>query len=101
MRTRYIQDKKGRLIQVDQNWTPEPRSDYHIMPDIKPYKSMADGTMVTSRSVQREMLARNNCIQIGNDSSLYRKPQPIQPPPGLKEKVIRAVELQEAKARRR
>ncbi len=100
MRTRYIQDKNGHLVQVDENWTPEPQSDYHIMPDIKPYRSMADGTMVTSRSTQREMLARNNCIQIGNDSSLKRPPKPIQPPPGLKEKIIRAVEQQESKSRR-
>jgi len=99
MRTRYVQIR-GELVQVDDSWTPEPRSDYHIMPDIKPYRSMADGTMVTSRSKQREMLARNNCIQIGNDSSLYRKPKPLQSPPGLKEKIIRAVEIQESKLRR-
>ena len=100
MRTRYIQDAKGHLVQVDENWTPEPRSDYHIMPDIKPYRSMADGTMVTSRASQREMLARNNCIQIGKDSSLFQERKPLQSPPGLKEKIIRAVEQQESKLRR-
>jgi hypothetical protein len=100
MRTRYIQDSKGRLIQVDENWTPEPRSDYHIMPDIKPYRSMADGSLVNSRSAHREMLKRNNCFEVGNDSSLYKPRKPLQPPPGLKEKIIRAVELEERKSRR-
>jgi hypothetical protein len=37
------------------------------MPDIKPYRSMADGTIVGSRSTHREMLARNNCIEVGNE----------------------------------
>ena len=100
MRTRYVQDPKGNLVQVDENWTPEPRFDYHIMPDIKPYRSMADGTWVTSRSTQREMLQRNNCEQIGKDSSLFQPRKPIGSPPGLKEKIIRAVEMQESKLRR-
>jgi len=101
MRTRYIQDAKGRLIQVDETYIPEPRADYHIMPDIKPYRSMADGTLVTSRSRHREMLKRNNCFEVGNDSSLFKPRQPLQPPPGLKEKIIRAVNQVEDRQRRR
>ena len=99
MRTRYVQIN-GELVKVSDDWVPEPRSDYHIMPDIKPYRSMADGTMVTSRSTQREMLARNNVMQIGRDSSLLKPRKPLQSPPGLKEKIIRAVENQESKLRR-
>lgn len=60
----------------------------HIMPDIKPYQSMIDGTMITSRSQHREHLREHNCEEVGNDSSLYRKPKPIEPPPGLKERLI-------------
>ena len=100
MRTRYIQDTKGRLVRVDETYIPEPRADYHIMPDIKPYRSMADGTVVNSRSSHREMLKRNNCFEVGNDSSLFKGRKPLQPPPGLKEKIIRAVELEERKLRR-
>jgi len=99
MRTRYVQIN-SELVKVPDDWVPEPRSDYHIMPDIKPYRSMADGTMVTSRSTQREMLARNNVMQIGRDSSLFKPRKPLQSPPGLKEKIIRAVENQESKLRR-
>lgn len=100
MRTRYVQ-MDGNLVKVDLDWVPEPRSEFHIMPDIKPYRSMADGTIVTSRSKHREMLSRNNCIEVGNDSSLKRPPKPQQSPPGLKEKVIRAVEQYEQKQRYR
>ena len=101
MRTRYIQDKNGHLVEVEENWTPEPLSDYHIMPDIKPYISMADGTLVTSRSRHREMLKRNNCFEVGNDSSLFKGYKPPQPPPGLKEKIIRAVNEVESRVRRK
>ena len=100
MRRRYIQQPNGHLVEVDESYLPEPRADHHIMPDIKPYRSMADGTWVTSRSTHREMLKRNNCFEVGNDSSLHKPRKPLQPPPGLKEKIIRAVEIEKSKLRR-
>lgn len=39
-----------------------------IMPDIKPYKSMIDGHMVTSRSHHRTHLRDHDCIEVGNES---------------------------------
>jgi hypothetical protein len=99
VRTRYVQIK-GELVKVEKDWTPEIRHDYHVMPDIKGYRSMADGTWVGSRSTHREMLSRNNCIEVGNDSSLKRPPKPLESPPGLKEKIIRAVNEVESRARR-
>lgn len=59
-----------------------------IMKDIDPYKSMIDGSMITSRSHHREHLRMHGCVEIGNDSSLSRKPQPLQAPPGLKETLV-------------
>ena len=100
MRRRWVYDKNGRAIEVTQDWRPEPRSDYHIMPDIKPYQSMIDGREITSRSKHREHLRAHNCVEIGNDSSLSKKPKPLQSPPGLKEKIIRAVNQVEARSRR-
>jgi len=99
MRRRWVYDKNGHAVEVTQDWRPEPRSDYHIMPDIKPYKSMIDGREITSRSKHREHLRENNCVEIGNDSSLYQKPKPLQSPPGLKEKIIRAVNQVEQRRR--
>ena len=96
MRTRYIQQSNGHLVQVDEKWTAEPRSEYHIMPDIQPYRSMIDGREVTSRSKHREHLRANGCFEVGNDSSLKATPKPLQSPPGLKEKIIRAVNMVES-----
>jgi len=100
MRRRWVYDKNGRAIEVTQDWTPEPRADHHIMPDIKPYRSMIDGREITSRSRHREHLRAHNCVEVGNDSSLSKPPKPLQPPPGLKEKIIRAVEQVESRQRR-
>jgi hypothetical protein len=70
------------------------------MPDIQPYKSMIDGREITSRSRHREHLRQHGCVEVGNDSSLTRPPKPIQSPPGLKEKIIRAVNQVEDRKRR-
>ena len=46
----------------------EPRSDAPmVMGDIKPYQSMIDGTMITSRSQHREHLKAHGCIELGNE----------------------------------
>jgi hypothetical protein len=38
-----------------------------VMPDIQPYQSMIDGSMITSRSRHREHLQANGCIEVGNE----------------------------------
>ena len=101
MRRRFIYPGNGQEpFEVGEDYTPEPLSTYHIVADIEPYRSMADGSIVSSRSHHREMLRRNNAVEIGNDSSLYKPRQPIKSPPGLKEQVIRAVEQVERQRRR-
>lgn len=40
----------------------------YIMPDIAPYKSMADGTMITGRAMHREHLRKHNCFEVGNET---------------------------------
>jgi hypothetical protein len=61
------------------------------MGDIKPYKSMIDGSMIGSRSHHREHLRQHGCVEVGNDSSLKRERGPLQSPPGLKEAIARNV----------
>jgi hypothetical protein len=90
VRRRYIQIK-GELVEVTPDYVPEPRADIHIMPDIKPYRSMADGSMITSRSKHREHLKVHNCIEIGNETK-HLQPKPITSPPGLKDAIIQATE---------
>jgi len=45
-----------------------------IIDDIKPYKSMATGEMITSRSKHREHLRVHGCQEIG-DQTQYLQPQ--------------------------
>ncbi len=99
MRSRWIQ-LNGELHKVDPDWTSEPRSDVHIIGDIAPYRSMVDGSIITSRSHHREHLRQHNCVEVGNDSSLWKKPEPLKSPPGLKDDIIRAVNDVERRLRR-
>lgn len=88
MKRRFVQIN-GELIEVDQDYAGEPRGAHYVMPDIQPYTSMIDGSTITSRSHHREHLKAHGCIEIGNDSSVLNpKPQPIKPPPGLKQTLI-------------
>lgn len=92
MTRRFIQ-RDGKLYEIGKDFMPEPRSIApEIMPDITPYKSMLDGSAITSRSHHREHLRQHGCIEVGNDSSLGRTERPpLQPPPGLKEQIAERV----------
>lgn len=62
-----------------------------VMGDIQPYKSMIDGSLITSRSHHREHLRAHGCVEVGNDSSVLNpKKRPLESPKGLKEAIIRA-----------
>lgn len=84
-RFRYDYNLK-EMVEIE---TRESQSGVQIMNDIKPYVSMIDGSIITSRSKHREHLRQHNCIEVGNDSSLYKPRKPLAPPPGLKETLIR------------
>lgn len=43
-----------------------------IMPDIGPYRSMLDGSIIEGRAQHRKHLHRHNAVEIGNDSSLLK-----------------------------
>jgi hypothetical protein len=48
--------------------TRDAKGSYHyVQPDIQPYKSMVDGSMITSRSQHRRHLKANGCEEVGND----------------------------------
>ena len=101
-RRRFVA-RDGELVEIPLDYQPEPRADYHVMPDIQPYKSMIDGREITSRSRHREHLRDHGCEEVGNDSSVLN-PKPykgLKSPPGLKEHIIRAVNEHEEKQRRR
>ena len=51
---------------------------HYVQGDIAPYKSMIDGSMITSRSIHRRHLKANNCEEVGNDDPAkhIRREQP-------------------------
>jgi hypothetical protein len=87
---RYIQDPiTHELIPADQ-YESRNESGIHVMGDIQPYRSMIDGSIITSRSKHREHLRAHGCIEVGNDNSVLKaQRKPLDSPKGLKETLIR------------
>ncbi len=102
MRRRYVV-RDGELVEVSLDYAAEPRVEAaSVMGDIQPYRSMIDGSMISSRSRHREHLKAHNCVEVGNDSSIKNvAPRPIAPPPGRKEHIIRAANEVKERLRRR
>ncbi len=97
MRKRYLYDGSGGLLYAQEGDSVildrrelSIEAGYYVMPDIQPYKSMIDGHMVNSRSDHRRHLKVNGCIEVGNDSGLTKRPQPMKSPPGLKDEILKA-----------
>lgn len=99
MKRRFVQIN-GELVEVGEDYIPEPRAEFHVMGDIQPYRSMVDGTLITSRSRHREHLRDHGVVEVGNDP-LVMNPQyrGLQSPPGLKDKIVRAYQQQMEKRR--
>lgn len=89
MRRSFIQ-VNGVLYEKGAEPIREPQAPM-VMADIKPYKSMIDGSEITSRSRHREHLRLHLCVEVGNETK-YLQPKPLTSPPGLKETIIRATE---------
>lgn len=62
-----------------------------VMGDIQPYKSMATGEMITSRSRHREHLKQHGLIEVGNETKYISQQKKPEPPKGLKEAIARQV----------
>ncbi len=89
MRRRFIQIN-GELVEVTE---AVDLPVHEVMTDIKPYKSMITGEMITSRSQHREHLRKHGFREVGNDTSLH-KPytgMPDTSPQKRKEILIREV----------
>jgi len=71
VRGRFIQDETGKLVPEDE-YVPPQRTGPDILPDITPYRSMATGEMITSRSRHREHLKRHGLIEVGNENPRTR-----------------------------
>ena len=57
-------------------WMPEGSftpGGYTVLPDIAPYKSVIDGSVIGSRSTHRAHLREHNCIEVGNERPTPRR----------------------------
>lgn len=82
----------GELVFAREDLPAERNANkHHVMPDIQPYRSMIDGSIINSRSQHRAHLKAHGCVEIGNDSSVMQpKVKPLAPPPGLKDHLVRS-----------
>lgn len=92
-RFRWSDDQK-RLVPIEEWHDSSPDVGYTVIKDIEPYQSMIDGSLITSRSKHRQHLKDHGCVEVGNDSSLYKPKKPLQSPPGLTDSIRKAVEQQ-------
>lgn len=72
MRTRYVW-RDGEMIEIAVA-TPGAEPKIQVVSDIGGYKSMADGSWISSRSQHREHLKRHNCFEVGNEMPKARQP---------------------------
>jgi hypothetical protein len=77
-----------------------PKDEYHeivhaaapmVMGDIQPYKSMATGELINSRSKHREHLKQHGLVEVGNETKYISQRKSPEPPKGLKESIARQV----------
>lgn len=80
-------------VAYEKGTEPMTRQFHDVMPDIEPYQSMITGELITSRSKHREHLRKHGYQEIGNDSSIHKRPTkfPDAAPQKRKELLISQV----------
>lgn len=73
MRTTYVQIN-GELVEKSRYYGDQMSA--MVIPDIQPYRSMIDGSMIEGRSQHRAHLKQHNCIEVGNESMESKAPIP-------------------------
>lgn len=68
----YVFDKSsGEMVEKG----ARQRSNHHqVMSDLTPYRSMIDGSVISSRSTHRTHLRDHGCIEVGNETMENVKP---------------------------
>ena len=87
MRKSYVQ--VGGVLYEKGTEPQEPLAPM-VIGDIKPYQSMIDGRMITSRSQHREHLKANKCVEIGNETKYLQPKERQEIRPEARKELIRA-----------
>ena len=91
MRRRYIQiPGTGELVPAEEYAKPTPRV-HMIAGDIKPYRSMQTGEVISSRSKHREHLKRHGLIEVGTEIKAAMTHNPKRPDRELRRRQIAEV----------
>lgn len=85
MRKTYVY-VDGKLVEKGSDEHLDKLYGPYVMPDIQPYKSMIDGSMIASRSRHREHLQQHGCIEVGNESMETK----LAPPKDTRKEVMRS-----------
>lgn len=64
MKRRFVQID-GELVEVTPGYSAAPRADYHVMPDIEPFKAN-DGAEIKGRAHWREHLKATGALEMGH-----------------------------------
>lgn len=70
-----------------------------VMPDIQPYKSMIDGSIINSRSTHRDHLRSHGCVEVGNETK-YVTAAPPKKEVDWKPEIIKQIHHAKEQARR-
>ena len=87
MTTRKFVQINGVLYERGKEPLPEGPM---VIGDIKPYRSMIDGSMITSRSQHREHLRVHGCVEIGSETKQLQPSGPVDVNPQGRKELIRA-----------
>ena len=95
MRRRFIYHN-GEAIEVGLDYTPEPRAEVHIIPDLEPWKDPS-GAVITGRTHWREHLKRTDSLEVGHSDiqtqAQRRKMEWKTPESGRKEALKYALDM--------
>lgn len=76
----WVETGDGRKVYRRIRHANEQRSDLPcpmVIRDIEPYRSMADGSMITSRSQHRDHLRAHDMVELGNELPSGPSQEPV------------------------
>lgn len=85
---RFIQDPETLELVPAEDYRPKAAALHYVMPDIQPYRSQIDGSLIGSRSTHRAHLKAHGCIEVGNETQTAKA---WSPAPGLKQDILKAM----------
>lgn len=87
---RYIWDRQARDWVPYEQYRRPLQAMHNVIPDIQPYRSTIDGSVISSRSTHRQHLREHGCVEVGNEWNRAESKRTIPDVPGLGQELSRA-----------